>query len=105
MHDDTSVLKSILVEFCLDRIARHEDFAKAETSSLEDMFAELAGAMSEALEAFDTRLLVEKPEGWVREGPSVTLQHEQSRTVEIKAFCAYEGKRDGASARVVDITP
>ncbi|GEM_PF-5552288 len=64
MHHDTASLRSSLVEFCLDRIARHEDFAKAETSALEDMLAELASAMSEALERFDTQLLAEKPDEW-----------------------------------------
>jgi len=29
MQGDTSVLKSILVEFCLERITRFEDFARA----------------------------------------------------------------------------
>ena len=64
MHHDTASLRSCLVEFCLDRIVRYEDFAQAETSSLEDMLAELSGAMSEALERFDTQLLAERPEGW-----------------------------------------
>jgi len=64
VHDDTAILKKCLVEFCLERVMRFEDFGKAETSSLEDLFAMLSGAMSEALERFDAALLAEKPEGW-----------------------------------------
>ena len=64
MHHDTPVLKSTLVELCLDRITRFEDFEKAETSSLEDVLKVLADAMSEALEIFDERLFVDRPEGW-----------------------------------------
>ena len=64
MHDDTALLKSILVEFCLKRITRFEDFERAETSSLEDVLNALAGAMSEALGIFDAQLFSDKPEGW-----------------------------------------
>lgn len=64
VHDDTPSLRSCLIEFCLSRLCRFEDFAKAETSALEDLFAELSSAMSEALEVFDTQLLEEKPDGW-----------------------------------------
>jgi hypothetical protein len=64
MHDDTALLKSILVEFCLERITRFEDFERVETSSLEDVLKTLADAMSEALEIFDERLFADRPEGW-----------------------------------------
>jgi len=64
VHDDTALLKSVLVEFCLERIARFEDFEKAETSSHEDVLCTLAGAMAEALEIFDARLFADRPEGW-----------------------------------------
>ena len=64
MHDDTAPLRPSLIDFCLERIALFEDFARAEESTLEDLLAELAGAMSEALEIFDARLLADKPEGW-----------------------------------------
>lgn len=64
MHDDTSLLKSILVEFCLERITRFEDFEKVETSAHEDVLKTLADAMAEALEIFDERLFVSRPEGW-----------------------------------------
>ncbi len=64
MHDDTALLKSILVEFCLERIGRFEDFEQAERSSHEDVLKTLADAMSEALEIFDERLFVDRPEGW-----------------------------------------
>jgi hypothetical protein len=64
MQDDTALLKSILVEFCLERIGRFEDFEQAETSSLQDVLMTLAAAMSEALEIFDERLFVDRPEGW-----------------------------------------
>jgi len=64
MHDDTSRLRSVLVDFCLDRIALFEDFAKTEESALEDLLTELADAMSHALELFDERLFAERPEGW-----------------------------------------
>ena len=64
MHDDTTLLKSILVEFCLERITRFEDFEQAETSSHEDVLRTLADAMSEALEIFDARLFADRPEGW-----------------------------------------
>jgi len=64
MQDDTAVLKSILVEFCLERICRFEDFAQAEVSVHRDVLATLSDAMSEALEIFDERLFVDKPEGW-----------------------------------------
>lgn len=64
VHDDTALLKSILVEFCLERITRFEDFEKAETSSLQDVLKTLADAMSEALEVFDERLFSDRPEGW-----------------------------------------
>ena len=64
MHDDTASLRSSLVDLCLDRITRFEDFARAEESSLEDLLAMLASAMSEALEIFDARLSADKPEGW-----------------------------------------
>ncbi|MBU4556090.1 MAG: UPF0236 family protein [Actinobacteria bacterium] len=64
MHDDTLLLKSILVEFCLERITRFEDFERAETSSHEDVLKTLADAMSEALEVFDAQLLADRPEGW-----------------------------------------
>ncbi|MDZ4655598.1 MAG: UPF0236 family protein, partial [Coriobacteriia bacterium] len=64
MHDDTALLKSILVEFCLERIARFEDFERAETSSLEDILKTMADAMSEALETFDAQLFSDRPEGW-----------------------------------------
>ena len=64
MHDDTALLKSILVEFCLERIVRFEDFEKAETSSHEDVLSALADAMSEALEIFDARLFADRPQGW-----------------------------------------
>jgi hypothetical protein len=64
VQDDTSVLRSVLVEFCLERIARFEDFQRAETSALEDVLRTLAGAMSEALEVFDERLFVDRPAGW-----------------------------------------
>jgi hypothetical protein len=64
MHDDTALLKSVLVEFCLERIASFEDFERAETSSHEDVLRTLADAMSEALEIFDERLFLDRPEGW-----------------------------------------
>jgi len=64
MHDDTALLKSILVEFCLERIGRFEDFERAETSSHEDVLRTLADAMSEALEIFDARLFADRPDGW-----------------------------------------
>jgi len=64
VHDDTALLKSILVEFCLKRITRFEDFERAETSSHEDVLRVLADAMSEALEIFDARLFADRPEGW-----------------------------------------
>lgn len=64
MHDDTALLKSVLVELCLDRLTRSEDFKRAETSALEDALATLAEAMSEALERFDAGLLAERPEDW-----------------------------------------
>ncbi|MDF1543456.1 MAG: UPF0236 family protein, partial [Anaerosomatales bacterium] len=64
MHDDTALLRSILVELCLDRITRFEDFESAETSSLQDVLKALADAMSEALEIFDERLFSDRPEGW-----------------------------------------
>lgn len=64
MHDDTALLKSVLVKFCLERITRFEDFERAETSSHEDVLRTLADAMSEALEVFDERLFADRPEGW-----------------------------------------
>lgn len=64
MHDDTPLLKSILVDLCLERLSRFEDFEKAETSSLEDVLKTLAGAMSEALVIFDGLLFADRPEGW-----------------------------------------
>jgi hypothetical protein len=64
MHDDTAALRSLLVDLCLGRITRFEDFAKAETAALEDVLAMLATAMTEALELFDERLLADKPDGW-----------------------------------------
>ena len=64
MHDDTARLRSSLIDLCLNRIALFEDFAKAEESALEDLLAELAGAMSEALEIFDERLFADRPQGW-----------------------------------------
>lgn len=64
MHDDTTLLKSILVEFCLERITRFEDFERAEASSHEDVLKTLADAMSEALEVFDAQLFSDRPEGW-----------------------------------------
>lgn len=64
MHDDTALLKSILVQFCLERITRFEDFKKVETSSHEDVLSTLADAMSEALEVFDAQLFSDRPEGW-----------------------------------------
>lgn len=64
MHDDTALLKSILVQFCLERITRFEDFERAETSSHEDVLSTLADAMSEALEVFDAQLFSDRPEGW-----------------------------------------
>ena len=64
MHDDTALLKSILVKFCLERIGRFEDFEQAETSAHDDVLKTLADAMSEALEVFDERLFADRPEGW-----------------------------------------
>ena len=64
MHDDTALLKSILVEFCLERIGRFEDFEQAERSSHEDVLKTLADAMSEALELFDKQLFADRPQGW-----------------------------------------
>lgn len=64
MHDDTAPLRSAMVDFCLERIALFEDFASAEESALEDTLAELACAMSEALEVFDARLFTDRPDGW-----------------------------------------
>ena len=64
MHDDTALLKSILVEFCLERITRFEDFERVETSSHEEVLNTLADAMSEALEIFDAQLFSDRPEGW-----------------------------------------
>jgi hypothetical protein len=64
VHDDTALLKSILVEFCLGRITRFEDFEQAEVSSHEDVLKTLADAMSEALEIFDERLFANRPEDW-----------------------------------------
>ena len=64
MHDDTALLEQILVDLCLDRITRFEDFERAETSSLEDVLKSLADAMSQALEIFDERLFAERPAGW-----------------------------------------
>ena len=58
------MLKSILVEFCLERITRFEDFERIEMSSHEDVLKTLADAMSEALEIFDERLFLDRPEGW-----------------------------------------
>jgi hypothetical protein len=52
------------VEFCLERLTRFEDFARVETSAHEDVLKTLADAMSEALEIFDERLFVDRPEGW-----------------------------------------
>ncbi|MGV8082888.1 MAG: UPF0236 family transposase-like protein [Coriobacteriia bacterium] len=64
MQDDSASLRSCLARLCLDRIVRLEDFAAAETSALEDVLADLAWAMSDALERFDALLLAEKPKGW-----------------------------------------
>lgn len=64
MHDDTAHLKSVLVDLCLDRVTRFEDFERAETSSLEDVLEVLADAMSQALEIFDERLFADRPDGW-----------------------------------------
>lgn len=64
MQDDTSVLKSILVEFCLERLTRLEDFGRAETSAHQDVLKTLSDAMSEALEVFDERLFVDHPADW-----------------------------------------
>ena len=64
MHDDTTLLKSILTKFCLERITRFEDFARVETSAHEDVLKTLADAMSEALEIFDAQLFADRPEGW-----------------------------------------
>ncbi len=64
MHDDTAPLFEVLVEFCLDRVRRSEDFDKAETSALEDVLALLAAAMSQALGLFDQELFAGRPEGW-----------------------------------------
>jgi hypothetical protein len=62
--DDTAHLRSSLVDLCLDHITLSEDFARAERSALEDMLAELASAMSEALEIYDAKLFADRPEGW-----------------------------------------
>ena len=64
MHDDTTLLKSILTKFCLERITRFEDFERAETSAHEDVLLTLADAMSDALEIFDAQLFADRPEGW-----------------------------------------
>jgi len=64
MHDDTTLLKSILTKFCLERITRFEDFARVETSAHEDVLLTLADAMSDALEIFDAQLFSDRPEGW-----------------------------------------
>lgn len=64
MHDDTTLLKSILTKLCLERITRFEDFEQAETSSHKDVLKTLADAMSEALEIFDAQLFADRPEGW-----------------------------------------
>lgn len=57
-------MKSILVEFCLERITRFEDFGRAETSAHQDVLKTLSDAMSEALEVFDERLFVDRPKDW-----------------------------------------
>jgi hypothetical protein len=64
MHDDTALLKSILVEFCLERITRFEDLGQIEASAHQDVLKTLADALSEALEVFDERLFADKPDGW-----------------------------------------
>lgn len=64
MQHDTAPLKSALVELCLERITRFEDFERAETSALEDVLKTLASALAEALEIFDERLFSDRPEGW-----------------------------------------
>jgi len=64
VHDDTALLKSVLVQFCLERITRFEDFEQVERSSHEDVLRTLADAMSEALEIFDARLFADRPQGW-----------------------------------------
>jgi hypothetical protein len=64
MQDDTAVLQSILMELCLERLTRFEDFALVETGVHEDVLMILADAMSAAVEAFDDLLLADKPEGW-----------------------------------------
>ncbi|MBS3973972.1 MAG: UPF0236 family protein, partial [Actinobacteria bacterium] len=64
MHDDTALLKSLLVGLCFDHIVRFEDFEQVETNSLQDVLRMLADAMSEALEIFDERLFVDKPKDW-----------------------------------------
>lgn len=64
MQDDTAVLKSILVELCLERLTRLEDFARVETSAHEDVLRTLADAMSEALEILDERLFADRPGDW-----------------------------------------
>lgn len=64
MQDDTAALHSILVEFCLERITRFEDFGRAEASAHQDVLKALADAMSEALVAFDQRLFVDRPRDW-----------------------------------------
>jgi len=64
MHDDTALLKSLLVGLCLDHLVRSEDFERAETDSLQDVLKSLAEAMSEALEIFDERLFVDRPKDW-----------------------------------------
>jgi len=64
MQDDTAVLKSVLVEFCLERIGRFEDFEQVEVCAHRDVLQTLADAMSEALEIFDERLFADRPQGW-----------------------------------------
>ena len=64
MQHDTAPLYEALVEFCLDRLRRFEDFERIETNAFEDLLALFTAAVSEALGPFDEKLFVDKPEDW-----------------------------------------
>lgn len=107
MHDDTAHLRSSLVEFCLERIARFEDFERAETSSLQDVLKILADAMSEALEVFDERLFANRPAGWrVKDArPRSILTEFGEVTFERRVYLDEFGDRRTYLDEIVSLSP
>jgi len=74
MEYDSVLLREILGRLCLHHLCRTEDLAASEPAILDDIYRELRHAMSDAINAFDENMVIEKPLGW-------SIKDKRSRTL------------------------